>query len=210
MPHLVWSQFISPKFPPSVILFSFFLSCNAPTYDTASHAIWMLFITLISLNQSREALTFTLCICMIFAKFCHAKMKTIQNVIIYKLIFTSHLYDQVYKYIVQYHNKGPFTNTCKGGGLMQKILIVKNFGDPPSDLKNVQVPLLAMKILLFHIRRATSIPLGKGTKFALHHGKMSTTKHRAIQILHISTFLFTYNVDITILHPNTQTLTVYM
>ena len=44
----------------------------------------------------------------------------------------------------------------------------------------------------FRIRRATSVPLGKGTKFALHHGKMSTTKHRAIQILHISTFQFTF------------------
>ena len=44
----------------------------------------------------------------------------------------------------------------------------------------------------FPIRRATSVPLEKGTKFALHHGKMSTTKRRAIQILHISTFVFTY------------------
>ena len=44
----------------------------------------------------------------------------------------------------------------------------------------------------FRIRRATSVPLGKGTKFALHHGKMSTTKRRAIQILHISTFQFTF------------------
>ena len=47
-------------------------------------------------------------------------------------------------------------------------------------------------ILPFRIRRATSVPLGKGTKFALHHGKMSTTKHRAIQILHISMFQFTF------------------
>ena len=44
----------------------------------------------------------------------------------------------------------------------------------------------------FPIRRATSVPLGKGKKFALHHGKMSTTKRRAIQILHISTFQFTF------------------
>ena len=44
----------------------------------------------------------------------------------------------------------------------------------------------------FRIWRATSIPLGKGTKFALHHRKMSTTKRRAIQILHISTFQFTF------------------
>ena len=44
----------------------------------------------------------------------------------------------------------------------------------------------------FRIRRATSVPLGKGTKFALHHGKMSTTKRRAIQILHISTIQFTF------------------
>ena len=46
--------------------------------------------------------------------------------------------------------------------------------------------------LPFRIRRATSVPLGKGTKFALHHGKMSTTKCRAIQILHISMFQFTF------------------
>ena len=44
----------------------------------------------------------------------------------------------------------------------------------------------------FPIRRATSVPLGEGTKFALHHGKMSTTKRRAVQILHISTFQFTF------------------
>ena len=43
----------------------------------------------------------------------------------------------------------------------------------------------------FRIRRATSVPLGKGTKFALHHGKMLTAKRRAIQILH-STFQFTF------------------
>ena len=48
---------------------------------------------------------------------------------------------------------------------------------------------------LFRIRRATSVPLGKGTKFALCQGKMSTTKRRAIQILHISTFQFTLNED---------------
>ena len=49
-----------------------------------------------------------------------------------------------------------------------------------------------MIILPFHIWRATSVLLRKGTKFALHHGKMSTTKRRAIQILHISTFWFTF------------------
>ena len=47
-------------------------------------------------------------------------------------------------------------------------------------------------ILPFPIRRATSVPLGKGTKFALHHGKISTTKCHAMQILHISTFQFTF------------------
>ena len=51
---------------------------------------------------------------------------------------------------------------------------------------------LALLILPFRIRRATSVPLGKATKFALHHGKMSTTKRRAIQILHISMFQFTF------------------
>ena len=66
------------------------------------------------------------------------------------------------------------------------------------------------RILPFRIRRATSVPLGKDTKFALHHGKMLTTKRRTIQILHISTFQFTFNVDITILYPNAQTLTIYM
>ena len=44
----------------------------------------------------------------------------------------------------------------------------------------------------FRIRRAISVPLGKGTKFALHHGKISTTKRRSIQILHIDTFQFTF------------------
>ena len=44
----------------------------------------------------------------------------------------------------------------------------------------------------FRIRCVTSVPLGKGTKFTLHHGKMSTTKRRAIQILHISTFQFAF------------------
>ena len=53
--------------------------------------------------------------------------------------------------------------------------------------------LATSPILPFPIRRATSVPLGKGTKFALHHGKMSTTKRRARQkILHISTFQFTF------------------
>ena len=51
---------------------------------------------------------------------------------------------------------------------------------------------LMITILPFYIRRATSVLLGKGTKFALHHGKMSTTKCRAIQMLHISTFRFTF------------------
>ena len=50
---------------------------------------------------------------------------------------------------------------------------------------------LIISIDPFRIWRATSVPLGKGTKFALHHGKMSTTKHRSIQILHISMFQFT-------------------
>ena len=63
-----------------------------------------------------------------------------------------------------------------------------------------------MAIRPFPIRRATSVPPGKGTKFALHHGKMSTTKRRAIQILHISMFQFTDNdfiskyTDINSLH----------
>ena len=47
-------------------------------------------------------------------------------------------------------------------------------------------------ILPFRIQHATSVPLGKGIKFALHHRKMSTAKHRAIQILHISMFQFTF------------------
>ena len=54
------------------------------------------------------------------------------------------------------------------------------------------VSLKHCAILPFRIRRATSIPLGKGTKFALHHRKMSTTKRCTIQILHISTFQFTF------------------
>ena len=48
------------------------------------------------------------------------------------------------------------------------------------------------QILPFRIRRTTSVPLEKGTKFALHHRKMLTTKRCTIQILHISTFIFTY------------------
>ena len=44
----------------------------------------------------------------------------------------------------------------------------------------------------FRIRHATSVPLGKGTKFALRHGKLLTTKPRAIQFLHISMFQFTF------------------
>ena len=47
-------------------------------------------------------------------------------------------------------------------------------------------------ILPFYIRRATSIPLGKGTKFALHHWKLSTTKRRDIQIFNISMLQFTF------------------
>ena len=68
----------------------------------------------------------------------------------------------------------------------------------------------------FRIRCATSVPLGKGTKFALHHGKLSTTKRRAIQILHISTFQFTFKcgyndfiskyTDINSLHATQITL----
>ena len=72
---------------------------------------------------------------------------------------------------------------------------------------------LVLWSLPFLIRRATSVPLEKGTTFALHHGKMSTTKRRALQILHLSMFQLTLlllNVDITILYPNTQKLTVYM
>ena len=56
---------------------------------------------------------------------------------------------------------------------------------------NSYFPLI-LTIDPFRIRRAASVPLGKGTKFALHHGKMSTTKHGAKQILHISTFQFTF------------------
>ena len=56
----------------------------------------------------------------------------------------------------------------------------------------VLLPLMRTSILPFRIRRATSVPLGKGTKFILHHGKMSMTKRRAIQILHISMFQFTF------------------
>ena len=44
----------------------------------------------------------------------------------------------------------------------------------------------------FRIRCVTSVPLGKGTKFALRHRKMLTTKRCAIQILHISMFQFTF------------------
>ena len=62
----------------------------------------------------------------------------------------------------------------------------------------------------FRIRPATSLLLGKGTKFTLHHGKMSTTKRRAIQNYTLARFSLLLNVDITILYPNTQTLTVYM
>ena len=56
--------------------------------------------------------------------------------------------------------------------------------------------ILSFAIDPFPIRCATSVPLGKGTKFALHHGKMSTTKRRAIQILHISMFQFTFKCGI--------------
>ena len=64
----------------------------------------------------------------------------------------------------------------------------------------------------FRIRRATSVPLGKGTKFALHHGKMSTTKRRAIQILHIyNMFQFTFKCgynDFISKYTDTNTLHV--
>ena len=53
-------------------------------------------------------------------------------------------------------------------------------------------PMHVITIDPFPIRRATSVLLGKGTKFELHHGKMLTTKRRAIQILHISMFQFTF------------------
>ena len=38
------------------------------------------------------------------------------------------------------NNKGPFTNTWKGGGLMQKYLLRKFFALPPSDSKIIQGP----------------------------------------------------------------------
>ena len=65
-------------------------------------------------------------------------------------------------------------------------------GKDCSDLAHLPVIVTITVIDPFRIRCATSVPLGKGTKFALHHGKMSTTKRRAIQILHISTFQFTF------------------
>ena len=74
-------------------------------------------------------------------------------------------------------------------------------------------PILQLFVILpSPIWCATSVPLGKGTKFALHHGKMSTTKRRAIQILHISTFQFTFECGYNdfISRHYTQTLTVYM
>ena len=43
-------------------------------------------------------------------------------------------------------NKGPFTNTCMGGGTWCKKNIVKNI-QAPSDLKKIQVPFFAMKIM---------------------------------------------------------------
>ena len=52
-----------------------------------------------------------------------------------------------------------------------------------------------VKLTRFLIRRATSVPLGKDTYFALHHWKRSTTKRSAIQILHISTFQFVFKCE---------------
>ena len=57
-------------------------------------------------------------------------------------------------------------------------------GHSPTNLTNSIDP--------FHIRRTTSIPLRKGTDFTLHRVKMSTTKRRTIQVLHISKFQFTF------------------
>ena len=62
----------------------------------------------------------------------------------------------------------------------------------------------------FPIRRATSVLLWKGTKFALHHGKMLTTKRRAIQILHISTFQFTFKCGYNDFISKYTDITVYM
>ena len=42
--------------------------------------------------------------------------------------------------------KGPFTNICKGGA-DAKIVIVKIFHPPPSDLKKIKAPLFAKKIM---------------------------------------------------------------
>ena len=39
------------------------------------------------------------------------------------------------------------------------------------DFNNNSTKCVCLKIDQFRIRRATSVPLGKGTKFALHHGK---------------------------------------
>ena len=44
-------------------------------------------------------------------------------------------------------SKGPFTNTCKGGDLMQKIFIAKIFRPPPFRPQKNQGPLFAMKIM---------------------------------------------------------------
>ena len=71
------------------------------------------------------------------------------------------------------------------------------------SIQQVQIPP-------FHIRRATSVPLGKGTKFALHHGKMSTTSAAQYKFYTLVSFSLLLNVDITISYPNKQTLTVYM
>ena len=80
-------------------------------------------------------------------------------------------------------------NVLKSGAFVKIV----NFLSIQGDFEPFQCQWADLSsILPFRIRRATSVPLGKATKFALHHGKMSTTKHRAIQILHISMFQFTF------------------
>ena len=60
----------------------------------------------------------------------------------------------------------------------------------------------------FRIRRATSVLLGKGTKFALHHGKCRQPSAAQYKFYTLARLLL--NVDITILYPNTQTLRVVL
>ena len=76
---------------------------------------------------------------------------------------------------------------CMGGGGGVHVEV----GHDVTSILKVESSL-GTPILPFRILRATSVLLGKGTKFELQHGKMSTTKRRAIQILHISTFMFAY------------------